>query len=399
MTNDNAILRAIQWPAPFQNQLQILVKNNVQLAQKPLSIPPAPQIAIPTTGTATGFQFSFNQVQVPTGATNVIAAYRVYRNTQNIFINSSLVHTFVHDPTHKGPITFSDVITAATGANYYYWVTSVDTTGQESLPNSAQSAAVAGSAGSTPFSTTTGFAYTSTTTSITWYWDGTNGSSNITIYRADKTTTGPLSGTQTITGLTSGTTYNFYPYYDDAAKAIAWVAGGSGTPAYAQPSAGSKTLVQQQNLRNHIPLSIGGMQGATTSSGSGSGSGGGGGGGGGCFTGNVKIKTPDGLKRFDSLPGEFHIENLTGVHRAKLLVHYHFTDHMVEFHDGELVTFAHRFKRDSDWIPANNIFPSRCKRHYDWTGTVFNLHVDSEDEEDHHYILENGLVAHNLNKF
>src|SRR6185437_2327148 len=150
---------------------------------------------------------------VPTGATNVIAAYRVYRNTRNVFINSSLVHTFVHDPTHKGPITFSDVVRDANGSSYYYWVTSVDTTGQESLPNSAQTVAASGSAGSTPFSTTTGFAYTSTTTSITWYWDGTNGSSNITIYRADKTTTGPLSGSQTITGLSSGTTYNFYPYY------------------------------------------------------------------------------------------------------------------------------------------------------------------------------------------
>jgi len=397
MDDDLLISRKLQWPKPFQNQLPVLVKNNVQLASKPASPPPSPTIEQKLTGTPTGFQFSFDQVTLPTGATNVISSYRVYRNTQNVF-NRNLVHTFTHDPTHVGAIVFTDVITAADGSNYYYWVTSVDTTGQESTPQAAQCGTVAGSAGSTPFSTTGSFAYTSTSTSITWYWDGTNGSSTLPIYRADGTVTGPLSGNQAITGLSPSTTYKFYPYYDEVTKTLLWVAGGSGTPAYAQPSAGSSVLVQSQNLRNRIPLSIGGMSASTPASGSGGGTGGGGGGGGGCFTGNVKIKIPGGYKRFDELPDICEIYNLTGVHKALLVVHEDYTDDMIDMHDEELVTFSHRFKRDEDWIPADDLLPTRCARIREWKGTVYNLHILSDNPEDHHYILESGLVAHNVNK-
>src|SRR5882672_12800000 len=131
----------------------------------------------------------------------------------------------------------------------------------------------------------------------------------LTIYRADGTTNGPISGSQAITGLVANTTYNFYPYWDEPTQSLKWVAGGTGTPDYAISSAGSKVAVQQQNLRTRIPLSLGGMQGITPAAGSGGGTGGGGGGGGGCFTGNVSIRVPEGLKRFDELPvdGEFEI--------------------------------------------------------------------------------------------
>lgn len=393
--SSDAVVRPLQWPGPYQNQLSIVVKNSSQLAQKPTTLPPSPQIIDTLKGTSTGFQFSFNQVQVPTGYTNVISSYRVYRNTVNV-ANRNLVHTFAHDPTHQGKIVFSDVITQASALNYYYWVTSVDTFGQESAQQPAQSGTVQGSAGSIPFSTSTSFTYTATTTSITWYWDGTNGSSPLTIYRADGTTTGPLSGNQAITGLTNATTYNFYPYYDETTKSLAWVAGGSGTPAYAQPSAGSKALVQSQNLRTRIPLSIGGMQASTGAGGSGSG--GGGGGGGGCFTGNVKVKTSDGFVRFDELRFLVEVETLNGPHLAHVVSHEEYTDDVVDMGEGQLVTFRHRVLHDGSWIPAHAFFPASYNRGI-FKGTVYNLHILSDKEDDHHYILENGLVAHNLNKF
>lgn len=267
--------RVLQWPKPFQNQLAIVVKNNPALAQKPLNVPPAPQIDAPLQGTATGFQFSFKQVDVPAGATNTISSYRIYRNTQNV-AGRQLVHTFAHDPTHQGSIVFNDHIPEATGQNYFYYVSAVDTTGQESTLNEAQCGAVSGSVGSTPYSNTSSFSYTSTTTSITWSWDfHTN-----PIYRADGTTTDGGTGSQAITGLSPSTTYLFFPYWDDTTKAVTFVSGGIGTPANAF-TAGSQSILAQQSLRTRIPLSIGPLSAATPASGTGGGSGIGGGGGGG----------------------------------------------------------------------------------------------------------------------
>jgi len=258
----------------------VMYHNNIQLVPKPNLSPPQPAIISPLIGTGTGYQFSFNQVTVPPGATNVISGYKVYRNTQNFQGGSQLVAMYPHTAAKVGPIVHSDHLMTIAGKNYYYWVSSVDTTGQESTPKPAQTIAVPGNAGVIPFSQTTGFKYTATTTSISWFWDGTNGSSPINIYRADGTVTGPISGNQTITGLNPTTNYNFYPYYDEPTQNIKWVAGGVGTPGYAQ-TAGSLTLVQSQALRNRIPLSSGGMVGTTPTTGTSSGSGGGAGGGGG----------------------------------------------------------------------------------------------------------------------
>jgi hypothetical protein len=211
---------------------------------------------------------------MPANQTNVIAAYRVYRNSANIF-SRNLVHTFASDLTNTGAIVFTDTIVPAAGLHYYYWVTSVDTFGNESTPQPAQCGTVAGGVGSTPYSNTGNFTYTSTTTSITWSW------STFPIYRSDGTTTTVLAGSQVITGLIASTTYLFFPYYDETLLSIQWVsAGGTGTPSYAY-SASTQAVLAAQNLRTHIPLSIGGMPASTPSGGSGGGSGGGGGGGGG----------------------------------------------------------------------------------------------------------------------
>lgn len=118
-----------------------------------------------------------------------------------------------------------------------------------------------------------GFIYKSTSSSITWYWDGTQGSTTIKIRRADGTNT-TLSGSQAVTGLNPNFTYYFFPYYDEAAGILKWVAGDEGSPAIAC-SAWTLDLVQSQGLQGYVPLSEGGMSAATTVSGGGGGNGGG----------------------------------------------------------------------------------------------------------------------------
>lgn len=71
--------------------------------------------------------------------------------------------------------------------------------------------------GSIPIVMTNGFTYTATTTSITIAWSGQ------AVYRADGTITTIGTGSQAFTGLGTGYTYNFYPYYDEASSTLKWV--------------------------------------------------------------------------------------------------------------------------------------------------------------------------------
>jgi hypothetical protein len=96
----------------------------------------------------------------------------------------------------------------------------------------------------------------------------------LTIYRADGTTTAIPNGSGTVTGLAAGTTYYFYPYWDDVAGALGWVAGGVGSSGWAQ-SAKTNSAAQQQALQGRVPLSQGAIVAATTTTGTGGGSGGG----------------------------------------------------------------------------------------------------------------------------
>jgi hypothetical protein len=122
--------------------------------------------------------------------------------------------------------------------------------------------------GSLPPTWSGAFTYVSTTSSLTWSWSG------LSIYRADGTTTAIPDGSVAIAGLAAGTTYFFYPYWDDVGGVIGWVAGASGSPGYAQP-AKTNTAAQQQALQGRVPLSQGAVVAATTTSGTGGGSGGG----------------------------------------------------------------------------------------------------------------------------
>ena len=123
--------------------------------------------------------------------------------------------------------------------------------------------------GSTPSSLSSGFTYTSTTTTVTISWSG------LTIFRADGTTTVIPNSSQLITGLTASTSYKVYPYFDEISGALAFVTGGVGSPAICQ-TAGSNAISQAQNLQTRVPLSASsGFVVTTPASGSGGGSGGG----------------------------------------------------------------------------------------------------------------------------
>src|SRR6185437_7671812 len=122
--------------------------------------------------------------------------------------------------------------------------------------------------GSVPPTWSGAFTYSSNTSSITWSWAG------LSIMRADGTTTAVANGSAPVSGLAAGATYYFYPYWDETLKAIAWVPGGTGSPASAQ-IAKTNGAAQQQALQGRIPLSQGAMLAATTTTGTGGGSGGG----------------------------------------------------------------------------------------------------------------------------
>lgn len=143
--------------------------------------------------------------------------------------------------------------------------------------------------GSTPQSgNISGFAYTSTDSSITWYWDGTNGSHVIVISRSDGTRfTVPISGSpMTISGLSASTTYYFLPYWNVHNTCnIGWVTGTVGSPQIAFVVGDTTDPVNtQQYLMNQnaqgLEALTGGFMSAATAAGGGSGGGGGGGGGG-----------------------------------------------------------------------------------------------------------------------
>jgi hypothetical protein len=125
--------------------------------------------------------------------------------------------------------------------------------------------------------------------------------------------------------------------------------------------------------------------------------GGGGGGGGACFSGNVRIETRQGYRAFNLLPPTVEIRNQTGVHTADLITHEHWSGTMLDMGGDNLVTLDHCVKIGNEWVPAGLAFPDapRVQVH---DITVYNLHVITQEEADRHYILENGVVAHNILK-
>jgi hypothetical protein len=112
------------------------------------------------------------------------------------------------------------------------------------------------SAGSRTTALTTNFgASAPSTTSIQLYWDGTNSSTILRIYRDDGSVAGPFPGSQLVTGLTANTTYFFYPYFDEATQRVLFVSapGAVGSPPIAY-TATAIAVAQQQILRGRVQL-------------------------------------------------------------------------------------------------------------------------------------------------
>jgi len=126
------------------------------------------------------------------------------------------------------------------------------------------------------------FAYTSTGSTITWYWDGTNGSTLLSILFPNGVVIPVPPASFTVTGLAASTTYKFYPYFDVNFYANLFAqdpTNGTGTPPAAfGPAANTNNVKQIVSADNHVSMTDTTMTGATTAGGAGGGSGGGSGG-------------------------------------------------------------------------------------------------------------------------
>lgn len=232
------------------------------------------------------------------------------------------------------------------------------------------------------------FAFSSTTTSITHTW------TSIPLYRnngaVDTINASPASGI-TVSGLTANTQYYFYPYWDEIQRTLNFTSTSDavGTPPIAY-TAKSVLAAQQQNLATHVPLSNGGYTITTPSSGTGGGSGGGGGN---CFTGETRVKTPWGWKEFRELSNPALILNETGTFWADHIIHEDCDEEVIRLGTGR-VNLIHGIKWQNEWVEAGKLFPRYNRKRF--KGRLHNLHVQSANEADHHYIVEPGWVAHNF---
>jgi hypothetical protein len=229
------------------------------------------------------------------------------------------------------------------------------------------------------------FAYTSTTSSIKVTW------TSFPVYNPDGSSfTVPANSTgTTFSGLTSGTTYYFGTYVV--------VSTGICHAVLSDVSSGKALFSAQyitQTLNGDGNIGVNwNIAAATTSSGTGGGSGGGGGTGG-CFTPNSRLLDLTPIS--EVVVGDLiwvELEDSTFVQRpvgAVLTYEYDGILHNVDL--GTWVTPNHRFKQpDGSWKRADELFSKTM--HY--TGTVHNLHIETQDDNERNYILWNKMVAHN----
>lgn len=208
-----------------------------------------------------------------------LAGYKVYRNTVNTFGTATLLNNI--GVARAGAPSYFD----ATGSYvhvYFYWITAVNTAGQEST-NSSSVSAISGGNAVTGIVAQGNFAAITSDTTITLYYDGTNLSNSFILRLADSTTVTVPTGSTAITGLTASTSYRFYPYYDVLLNSVQFVTGGSGSPAISfAASSSATTLSTASSLANspgRIRLATPAFDVSTTAPASPPGGGGGGGGG------------------------------------------------------------------------------------------------------------------------
>jgi hypothetical protein len=229
----------------------------------------------------------------------------------------------------------------------------------------------------------TTFTYASTSSSITWTW------SAFDIYNPDGTTIlvpANSSGTA-FTGLTSSTNY-YFAFVVAMSTGICTVTNEGTSPASTQ------TITQTYNGDGNLGINWD-VEIPTTSSGSGGGSGGGGGGGGGghCFT----LSTPllNGTRIGDVRVGDWvwvELDNgKTTLRQVKEVIDTEYSGPMQDMGEGHYVKANHLFKQGKTWVRADAIFPKKVQ----FMGTVRNLHINTNKEEERNYILWNDMVAHN----
>ena len=116
-----------------------------------------------------------------------------------------------------------------------------------------------------------------------------------------------------------------------------------------------------------------------------------GGGGGACFSGNVKVRVPGGVFRLENLNAVCVIETLFGPRLADVIVS-DYCGEMRDMGDRKLVTPSHEIKAGPGWLPA----ALRWDRVVCFEGKVYTLRVHTGRDEERHFILEDGTVAHNI---
>jgi hypothetical protein len=116
--------------------------------------------------------------------------------------------------------------------------------------------------------------------------------------------------------------------------------------------------------------------------------------GGGCFSAAVGIMVPGGMESIGWLPRdrEFTIVNNTGKHQARLIVHECWSGWTRKLGPEQFVTEDHPMGERGD-VPAGEKYSMYPRLWY--VGTVFTMEIVTAHDEDRHFLLFNGDVAHN----
>lgn len=111
------------------------------------------------------------------------------------------------------------------------------------------------------------------------------------------------------------------------------------------------------------------------------------------FSGEVKVKTVNGFKRFDQACQTETIVNETGVWICDLVVYEQVAIRAIPAAGG-FVSEDQIFRWGSSWkwMTASQLFRYVPRKHFE--GTLFNFSVRSSVDRNHHYILSGGYVAH-----
>lgn len=151
----------------------ILAKLGISMSPGPnpgVPPPPHPTITQPLKAIPLGFSMAYQQLQSPTVYGGVITNYKIYRNkSANSFSGAQLWETRPHDnATNQKIVTLQD--SSAGGAqNWFYFITSIDSFGQESSqPGSFQGSAVTSGAANPNVAQVVGTTSSPTTTSSTY---------------------------------------------------------------------------------------------------------------------------------------------------------------------------------------------------------------------------------------